>query len=106
MGDRNRVRIGLSYRPARLHRPAEFIPWNRYLGSINVYWKQKNEKKGKARYHRSVHHIKTGWKVCQKRGEKQKTKRKKYEVKKERTKIIYENYESTRNSEKYKISGD
>ena len=28
--------IGLSYRPARLHRLAEFIPWNRFLGSINV----------------------------------------------------------------------
>ncbi len=28
--------IGLSYRPAMLHRLAEFIPWNRFLGSINV----------------------------------------------------------------------
>jgi hypothetical protein len=28
--------IGLSYRPARLHRLAEFFPWNRFLGSINV----------------------------------------------------------------------
>jgi hypothetical protein len=36
MGARNRVGIGLSYRPARLHRLAEFIPWNRFLGSINV----------------------------------------------------------------------
>jgi hypothetical protein len=36
MGARNRVEIGLSYRPARLHRLAEFIPWNRFLGSINV----------------------------------------------------------------------
>ncbi len=36
MGDRNRGVIGLSYRPARLHRPAEFIPWNRFLGSRNV----------------------------------------------------------------------
>jgi hypothetical protein len=35
-GARNRVGIGLSYRPARLHRLAEFIPWNRFLGSINV----------------------------------------------------------------------
>ncbi len=26
----------LSYRPARLHGLAEFIPWNRFLGSINV----------------------------------------------------------------------
>ena len=33
---RNRVGIGLSYRPAWLHRPAEFIRWNRFLGSINV----------------------------------------------------------------------
>jgi hypothetical protein len=36
MGARNQVGIGLSYRPARLHRLAEFIPWNRFLGSINV----------------------------------------------------------------------
>jgi hypothetical protein len=36
MGARNRGGIGLSYRPARLHRLAEFIPWNRFLGSINV----------------------------------------------------------------------
>jgi hypothetical protein len=33
---RNRVGIGLSYRPARLHRLAEFIPWDRFLGFINV----------------------------------------------------------------------
>jgi hypothetical protein len=26
----------LSYRPARLHRIAESIPWNRFLGSINI----------------------------------------------------------------------
>ena len=37
MGARNQVGIGLVYRPARLHRLAEFIPWNRFLGSINVY---------------------------------------------------------------------
>jgi hypothetical protein len=36
MGARNRGGIGLSYRPARLHRLALFIPWNRLLGSINV----------------------------------------------------------------------
>jgi hypothetical protein len=36
MGGRNRVGIGFSYRPAGLHRLAEFIPWNRFLGSINV----------------------------------------------------------------------
>jgi hypothetical protein len=33
---RNRVRIGLSYRPARLHRQVESIPWNRFLGSLKV----------------------------------------------------------------------
>jgi hypothetical protein len=33
---RNRVGIGLSYRPARLHRLAELVPWNRFLGSIKV----------------------------------------------------------------------
>jgi hypothetical protein len=32
MGARNRVGIRLSYRPARLHRLAESIPWNRHLG--------------------------------------------------------------------------
>jgi hypothetical protein len=36
MGARHRVGIGLSYRPARLHTLAEFIPWNRFQGSINV----------------------------------------------------------------------
>jgi hypothetical protein len=36
MGARNRGGTGLSYRPTRLHRLAEFIPWNRFLGSINV----------------------------------------------------------------------
>jgi hypothetical protein len=36
MGARNRVGIGLSHRPARQHRLAEFIPWNQFLGSINV----------------------------------------------------------------------
>ncbi len=35
-GARNRVGIELSYRPAQLHRLAGFIPWNRFLGSINV----------------------------------------------------------------------
>jgi hypothetical protein len=33
MGARNRVGIGLSYRTASLHRLAEWIPWNRLLGS-------------------------------------------------------------------------
>ncbi len=36
LGTRNRVGIGLSYRPARLNWLAEFIPWNWFLGSINV----------------------------------------------------------------------
>ncbi len=27
----------LSYRPTRLHKLAESIPWNRFLGYINVY---------------------------------------------------------------------
>jgi hypothetical protein len=36
MGARNRVGIGLSHRPARLHRLAELIPWNRFLGSLEV----------------------------------------------------------------------
>jgi hypothetical protein len=34
MGAGNRVRIGLSYRPARLHRLAKSIPWNRFLGPL------------------------------------------------------------------------
>ncbi len=36
MEARNRVGIGLSYRPARLHRLAELIPWNRFRGSLKV----------------------------------------------------------------------
>jgi hypothetical protein len=36
MGARNRVGIGLYYRPARLHRLAEFNAWNLFLGFINV----------------------------------------------------------------------
>jgi hypothetical protein len=36
MGARNRVGIGLSYRPARLHRLAELIPGNRFLGTLKV----------------------------------------------------------------------
>jgi hypothetical protein len=36
MGARNLIGRGLSYRPARLHRLAELIPWNHFLGSINV----------------------------------------------------------------------
>ncbi len=34
---RNRVEIGLSYRPARLHSLVELMPWNRFLGSLKVY---------------------------------------------------------------------
>jgi hypothetical protein len=36
MGARHRLGIGLSYRPARLHRLAELMPWHRFLGSIKV----------------------------------------------------------------------
>jgi hypothetical protein len=36
MGARNRVEIGLSYRPARLRRLAELIPWNRFFCSLKV----------------------------------------------------------------------
>ncbi len=36
MGFRNRVGIGLSYRPASLHRLAESTPWNWFLGSFKV----------------------------------------------------------------------
>ncbi len=32
---RNRVGIGLSYRPARLHSQAELVPWNRFLSSLS-----------------------------------------------------------------------
>jgi hypothetical protein len=35
-GARNRVGIGLLYRPARLDRLAELILWNRFLGSLKV----------------------------------------------------------------------
>jgi hypothetical protein len=34
--NRNRVRIGFSYWPARLHMLAELVPWNRFLGSLKV----------------------------------------------------------------------
>ncbi len=36
VGNRYRVGIGLPYRPARLHRLAESIPRNRFLGSLKV----------------------------------------------------------------------
>jgi hypothetical protein len=35
VGAGNRVGIGLLYRPARLLRLAELIPWNRFLGSVH-----------------------------------------------------------------------
>jgi hypothetical protein len=34
MGARNRVEIWLSYRPARLHRLAEFIPWDLFVADL------------------------------------------------------------------------
>jgi hypothetical protein len=37
MGARNRVGIGLSYRPARLHRLSELAPWKRFLGSFKRF---------------------------------------------------------------------
>ncbi len=36
MGARHRGGIGFSNRPARLHRLAEFIPWNQFRGPINI----------------------------------------------------------------------
>jgi hypothetical protein len=36
MWARNLVGIGLPYRPDRLHKLAESIPWNRVLGSLKV----------------------------------------------------------------------
>jgi hypothetical protein len=36
MGARHRGGIGFSYRPARLHRLAEFIPWHQFRGPINI----------------------------------------------------------------------
>jgi hypothetical protein len=36
MGARNQGGIVLSYWPARLHRLAEFIPWNQCQGPINI----------------------------------------------------------------------
>jgi hypothetical protein len=36
MEARNRAGLGLSCRPARLHRLAEWIPWIRLLGSLKV----------------------------------------------------------------------
>ena len=36
MGARHRGGIGFSYRPARLHRLLEFIPWNQCRGPITI----------------------------------------------------------------------
>ncbi len=36
IGARNRVGIGLSFWPGRLHSLAELVPWNRFLGSLKV----------------------------------------------------------------------
>ncbi len=36
MGARNRLGIGLSQRPARLHSLAQLVPWNRFIGSLKV----------------------------------------------------------------------
>jgi hypothetical protein len=36
MGARNRLGIGLSYWPARLHRLVELIHWNQFLGSLSL----------------------------------------------------------------------
>ncbi len=40
MRARNRIGIGLSYRPARLHRLTKLIPWHRILGSLKA-WKYR-----------------------------------------------------------------
>jgi hypothetical protein len=53
MGARNREGIGLSYRPARLHRLAEFIPWNQFRGAHNhLKIRAQSTKSGK---NQSVH---------------------------------------------------
>jgi hypothetical protein len=36
MGARNRVGIGLPYRPSRLHNLEELVPCNRFLGFLKV----------------------------------------------------------------------
>jgi hypothetical protein len=50
MGARHRVGIGLLYRPARLHRLAEFIPWNRFRGPIHVQKYQLRRSDSKRAY--------------------------------------------------------
>jgi hypothetical protein len=51
MGARNRVGIGLSYRPARLHSLADLVPGNRFLGSL----KFKNSGSRCYPYHKEFH---------------------------------------------------
>ncbi len=41
MWDGNRVGIGLLNRPGRLHRLAESIPWNRFVGSLKKVYKYR-----------------------------------------------------------------
>jgi hypothetical protein len=60
MGARNRVRIRLLYRPARLHRSAESILWNWFLGSLKVqksgsvlrgaWWRRKGKNRGQIQW--------------------------------------------------------
>jgi hypothetical protein len=54
MGARNLEKKGLSYRPARLQRLVESIPWNRFLGSIKVQkyrlWFEKIRQGGNGRW--------------------------------------------------------
>jgi hypothetical protein len=45
MGARHQRGRGLSYRPARLHRLAEFIPWNRFRGPIHTFKNASSEEK-------------------------------------------------------------
>jgi hypothetical protein len=43
-GAMNREVIGLSYRPARLHRMAKSIPWNRFLATKRLRRRIKNKR--------------------------------------------------------------
>ncbi len=44
LGAKNRAGIGLYYRPTRLHRLADLIPWNQLLGSLTLIRMTKDEK--------------------------------------------------------------
>jgi hypothetical protein len=59
MGAWNRVGIGLWYRPASLHRLAESIPWNRLLGSLNVYKFRLCWTTSQWRWYRQPHWVET-----------------------------------------------